>query len=127
MVLVLSVDLGGAEFASISGIDDELCNHARSLRESDNSCRQLARQGWSSEFRAQRLARSRNKEMSDITPQTNTPYPEPPAKKRNDLAIELIAGSVGGATQVLIGQVSPLRSLRGIQLIIIASRYIENG
>lgn len=46
--------------------------------------------------------------MSDITPQTNTPYPEPPAKKRNDLAIELIAGSVGGATQVLIGQVSPL-------------------
>ena len=65
--------------------------------------------------------------MSDIMPQTNTPYPEPPAKKRNDLAIELIAGSVGGATQVLIGQVSPLRSLRGIQLIIIASRYIENG
>jgi len=65
--------------------------------------------------------------MSDITPQTNTPYPEPPAKKRNDLAIELIAGSVGGATQVLIGQVSPLGSLRGIRLIIIASRYIENG
>lgn len=44
--------------------------------------------------------------MSDITPQTNTPYPEPPAKKRNDLAIELISGSVGGATQVLVGQVS---------------------
>jgi solute carrier family 25 carnitine/acylcarnitine transporter 20/29 len=43
--------------------------------------------------------------MSDIIPQTNTPYPEPPAKKRNDLAIELISGSVGGATQVLIGQV----------------------
>jgi hypothetical protein len=43
--------------------------------------------------------------MSKIVPQTNTPYPEPPAKKRNDLAIELISGSVGGATQVLIGQV----------------------
>jgi hypothetical protein len=43
--------------------------------------------------------------MSDRA-QTITPYPEPPAKKRNDLAIELIAGSVGGATQVLIGQVS---------------------
>lgn len=44
--------------------------------------------------------------MSGETPQTYTPYPEPPAKKRNDLAIELISGSVGGATQVLIGQVS---------------------
>ena len=32
-------------------------------------------------------------------------YPEPPTK-RNDLAIELISGSVGGAAQVLIGQVS---------------------
>lgn len=43
--------------------------------------------------------------MSDIKPTTYTPFPEPPAKKRNDLAIELISGSVGGATQVLIGQV----------------------
>lgn len=53
--------------------------------------------------------------MSKIVPQTNTPYPEPPAKKRNDSAIELISGSVGGATQVLIGQVSiciPSRILR---------------
>jgi hypothetical protein len=48
--------------------------------------------------------------MSDRA-QTITPYPEPPAKKRNDLAIELIAGSVGGATQVLIGQVSHLEPL----------------
>ena len=32
-------------------------------------------------------------------------YPEPPIK-RNDLAIELISGSVGGALQVLVGQVS---------------------
>lgn len=32
-------------------------------------------------------------------------FPEPPTK-RNDLAIELISGSVGGAAQVLIGQVS---------------------
>lgn len=36
---------------------------------------------------------------------TSTPYPEPPSKKRNDLAIELISGSVGGASQVLVGQV----------------------
>lgn len=33
-------------------------------------------------------------------------YPEPPSKKRNDLAIELISGSVGGATQVIVGQVN---------------------
>jgi hypothetical protein len=33
-------------------------------------------------------------------------YPEPPSKKRNDLAIELVSGSVGGAMQVLVGQVS---------------------
>jgi solute carrier family 25 carnitine/acylcarnitine transporter 20/29 len=32
-------------------------------------------------------------------------FPEPPTK-RNDLAIELISGSVGGAAQVLVGQVS---------------------
>jgi hypothetical protein len=32
-------------------------------------------------------------------------YPEVPSKKHNDLAIELIAGSFGGAAQVLIGQV----------------------
>jgi solute carrier family 25 carnitine/acylcarnitine transporter 20/29 len=49
--------------------------------------------------------------MSKIVPQTNTPYPEPPAKKRNDLAIELISGSVGGATQVLIGQVGDISLL----------------
>lgn len=53
--------------------------------------------------------------MSDVTPQTNTPYPEPPAKKRNDLAIELISGSVGGATQVLVGQVSDI-TLQGMCL-----------
>jgi hypothetical protein len=52
--------------------------------------------------------------MSDKA-QNITPYPEPPAKKRNDLAIELIAGSVGGATQVLIGQVSPLGTLQRSQ------------
>lgn len=34
-----------------------------------------------------------------------TAYPEPPSKKHNDLAIELISGSVGGALQVLVGQV----------------------
>lgn len=33
------------------------------------------------------------------------PYPEPPSKQRNDVAIELISGSVGGAAQVLVGQV----------------------
>lgn len=43
--------------------------------------------------------------MSDKTPTTENLYPQP-IKKRNDLAIELISGSVGGATQVLIGQVS---------------------
>jgi hypothetical protein len=32
-------------------------------------------------------------------------FPDPPTK-RTDLAIELISGSVGGAAQVLIGQVS---------------------
>jgi hypothetical protein len=47
--------------------------------------------------------------MSQEKPQSYTPFPEPPAKKRNDLAIELISGSVGGATQVLIGQVGKLR------------------
>ncbi|GFZ51494.1 hypothetical protein JCM24511_09261 [Saitozyma sp. JCM 24511] len=31
-------------------------------------------------------------------------YPEPPSRKRNDIAIELISGSVGGAAQVLSGQ-----------------------
>jgi hypothetical protein len=36
-------------------------------------------------------------------------YPEPPSKKRNDIAIELISGSVGGAAQVLSGQVSEAR------------------
>lgn len=36
-------------------------------------------------------------------------YPEP-LKKRNDLAIELIAGSIGGAAQVLVGQVSLKKS-----------------
>lgn len=54
--------------------------------------------------------------MSDIPPQTYTPYPEPPAKKRNDLAIELISGSVGGATQVLIGQVSFLATVVLLEL-----------
>ncbi|ORY29103.1 putative mitochondrial ornithine transporter 1 [Naematelia encephala] len=38
------------------------------------------------------------------------PYPEPPAKKHNDLAIELISGSVGGACQVLTGQ--PLDTIK---------------
>lgn len=33
------------------------------------------------------------------------PLPEPPAKDRNVLAIELISGSFGGAAQVLVGQV----------------------
>ena len=66
--------------------------------------------------------------MSDIEPQTNTPYPEPPAKKRNDLAIELIAGSVGGATQVLIGQVSYLETSARIRLLMHkASGYTEDG
>ncbi|RSH95462.1 hypothetical protein EHS25_000554 [Saitozyma podzolica] len=37
-------------------------------------------------------------------------YPEPPSKKRNDIAIELISGSVGGAAQVLSGQ--PLDTLK---------------
>ena len=54
--------------------------------------------------------------MSNELPQTYTPYPEPPAKKRNDLAIELISGSVGGATQVLIGQVSTLREKNSFAL-----------
>ena len=36
-------------------------------------------------------------------------FPEPPTKK-NDLAIELISGSVGGAAQVLVGQVSASRA-----------------
>jgi len=31
---------------------------------------------------------------------------ESPSKKRNDVAIELVSGSVGGACQVLVGQVS---------------------
>lgn len=44
--------------------------------------------------------------MSTTTVDTTQVYPEPPTKKRNDLLIELIAGSVGGATQVLVGQVS---------------------
>lgn len=34
------------------------------------------------------------------------PLPIPPSKNRNDLAIELISGSVGGAAQVIVGQVS---------------------
>lgn len=37
-------------------------------------------------------------------------YPEPPSKKHNDLAIELVSGSVGGAMQVLVGQ--PLDTLK---------------
>lgn len=41
--------------------------------------------------------------MSD--PNSLTPYPEAPSKKHNDTLIELISGSVGGASQVLIGQV----------------------
>jgi hypothetical protein len=40
--------------------------------------------------------------MSEVTPQEV--YPEPPSKRRNDIAIELISGSVGGAAQVLSGQ-----------------------
>jgi len=45
--------------------------------------------------------RKKRGKMSDVSP-----YPEPPSRKRNDVAIELISGSVGGASQVLIGQVS---------------------
>ena len=37
-------------------------------------------------------------------------YPEPPSKKHNDLAIELVSGSVGGAMQVLVGQVRAQRN-----------------
>ncbi|KAI9636613.1 mitochondrial carrier domain-containing protein [Dioszegia hungarica] len=48
--------------------------------------------------------------MSKDTLSTSQAYPEPPTKKRNDLLIELIAGSVGGATQVLVGQ--PLDTLK---------------
>ncbi|KAL7418793.1 hypothetical protein Q5752_006476 [Cryptotrichosporon argae] len=43
--------------------------------------------------------------MSDTAP-----YPEPPAKQRNDLAIELVSGSFGGAAQVIVGQ--PLDTLK---------------
>jgi hypothetical protein len=43
--------------------------------------------------------------MSETASPQST-YPEPPSKKRNDIAIELISGSVGGAAQVLSGQVS---------------------
>jgi solute carrier family 25 carnitine/acylcarnitine transporter 20/29 len=50
--------------------------------------------------------------MSKDTLYTSQAYPEPPTKKRNDLLIELIAGSVGGATQVLVGQVSQVTTLR---------------
>ena len=64
--------------------------------------------------------------MSDKA-QNITPYPEPPAKKRNDLAIELIAGSVGGATQVLIGQVSYLEASARMRLMHKASGYTEDG
>ncbi len=39
---------------------------------------------------------------------SSSTYPEAPSKKHNDLAIELISGSVGGASQVIVGQVSPL-------------------
>ncbi|CAD6588476.1 MAG: hypothetical protein TREMPRED_005066 [Tremellales sp. Tagirdzhanova-0007] len=39
-----------------------------------------------------------------------TTYPEPPAKRHHELAIELISGSVGGASQVLVGQ--PLDTLK---------------
>jgi hypothetical protein len=39
----------------------------------------------------------------------STPYPEPPSKQRNDVAIELVSGSVGGAAQVLVGQVGIVR------------------
>ncbi|WVQ81584.1 hypothetical protein IAT38_003708 [Cryptococcus sp. DSM 104549] len=45
--------------------------------------------------------------MSEITPLTT--YDQPP-KKRNDIAIELISGSFGGAAQVLTGQ--PLDTLK---------------
>jgi hypothetical protein len=40
------------------------------------------------------------------------PLPEPPSKDRNLLAIELVSGSVGGAAQVISGQVSPILDLR---------------
>ncbi|ODN83740.1 hypothetical protein L202_01832 [Cryptococcus amylolentus CBS 6039] len=45
--------------------------------------------------------------MSEITPISE--YPVPP-KQRNDVAIELISGSFGGAAQVLVGQ--PLDTLK---------------
>ncbi|KAL1411963.1 hypothetical protein Q8F55_002956 [Vanrija albida] len=38
------------------------------------------------------------------------PLPIPPSKNRNDLAIELLSGSVGGAAQVIVGQ--PLDTLK---------------
>ncbi|WVQ94801.1 hypothetical protein IAU59_001884 [Kwoniella sp. CBS 9459] len=46
--------------------------------------------------------------MSEVTPLQ--PYPEPPSKQRNANAIELISGSIGGASQVLTGQ--PLDTLK---------------
>jgi hypothetical protein len=62
--------------------------------------------------------------MSDIKVNPASAYPEPPTKKRNDLLIELIAGSVGGATQVLVGQVI---SQTGRSLMIAAIRHAQNG
>lgn len=50
--------------------------------------------------------------MSEITPISE--YPQPP-KKRNDVAIELLSGSFGGASQVLTGQVSLSRRLRTLR------------
>ncbi|ORX38983.1 mitochondrial carrier domain-containing protein [Kockovaella imperatae] len=44
--------------------------------------------------------------MPDLT----TPPPDPPSKKHNEVAIELVSGSVGGALQVLVGQ--PLDTLK---------------
>ncbi|WRT68821.1 uncharacterized protein IL334_005801 [Kwoniella shivajii] len=46
--------------------------------------------------------------MSETTPLQ--PIPDPPVQRRNANAIELISGSIGGASQVLVGQ--PLDTLK---------------
>lgn len=46
------------------------------------------------------------------------------AVKRNDVAIELVSGSVGGASQVLVGQVSLILWSRADT---VAPRHFEDG
>ena len=53
-----------------------------------------------------KLSCSSTDNLAMSSPTNQSTYPEAPAKKHNDLPIELISGSIGGALQVLVGQVT---------------------